>query len=147
MPYYIYDFEIVVKPTIFKIEIEFEPPLSKDELYPNAFHDETQLIISRYNTIVLAESRRQTTFQFTGCTSDDAVTQARKIQTTLQHDYAKKGTVFLSFSTLGLKEHEHIHKDMLKYKGTEEFNTIMSDYIRYLDIGEYERWLKGNITE
>ena len=144
MPYNLYDFEVIIEPIIFQLEIDVEHTSTKQEKQdPACFRNDVLHILSQYQYIILDDDKHCITFSFINCASETAVTQARDIQQKTQSYYTHEAHVSIGFSTLGLKEHKYMHQDMLKYRGTEEFNMMMSGYIRYLDISEYENWLKG----
>jgi len=135
------DFEIIIDPLIFDIRLTSE----NKEIDAELFDTQIISILNQHEGDVYYSTRFMRMFGFQNLIREQSIQCARDVQKVIKTLYSSQFDIALGFSTLGLKEHEHIHKNPQAYKNTPEFNKIMSGYIRFLDIDECTDWVGGGI--
>ena len=153
MPYNIYDFEVIIDPLIFEISIELSR-LAYDEknrkvdieYEVSKFDAYTLSLLNDFNGDIYTNDRFRMTFGLPISDREHAIKIARQFHQLMKDKYPDDYRVDMGFSTLGLKEHEHIHKNINSYKGKPDFQMVMSGYIRYLSIDEFENWTRGETS-
>ena len=149
MPYNVYDFEVVVDPLIFDIRLTSPfndiVDCSAKEIASSAqkFEKQVDSVLNKLEGTSYTHHNFYKTFGFQGLTREQSIQQALSVQESMRSFYSADYEINVGFSTLGLKKYEHIHKNILDYKNTPEFGSIMSGYIRFLHIAEYETWMES----
>ncbi len=149
MPYSIRDDEIVIDPLVFDIRFdssaEYVLKRWKQKIESDAylFDKQFSLVLDKLGGDIYNISNFSRIFGFQNLSREQSVQRARDVHKTLEALYSSDFNLHLGFSTLGLKEHEHIHKNLSAYKYTPEFSEIMTSYVRFLGIEEYGKWVKG----
>ena len=149
MPYHMYDYEVVVDPLIFDLRLTSPSPFiinsSAKQIQSNAdkFEERMNIAIKECGANSYTYHNFYKTFGFQNLTREESIKQAQSIQKIMSSYYPDDFEVDLGFSTLGLKKYEDIHKNILDYINTSDFNEVISSYVRFLNISEYRAWMEG----